>query len=183
MIDDEGVEIAKRLAGDRPILRLDMPGGALYRIGVEPGWTPHGLGTLGGRFRLIGAHVDPPLAMPGQKITLMLYWMRVGPPEGNYTVFTHLLTPAGTLAVGRDNPPVNGTMPTDTWPARVLIEDRYRLRVPWDAQPGEYPLEVGMYDPETGVRLAATDAAGGPAGDRILLPAKVRVLPRLWRRR
>ncbi len=180
--DGGGTEAVERLAGDRPTLRLDMPGGALYRIGAEPGWTPRGLGTLGQRFRLIGAHVDPPLAMPGQKITLVLYWMRVGPPEGSYTVFTHLLTPAGTLATGRDNPPVNGTMPTDTWPARVLIEDRYRLRVPWDAQPGEYPLEVGMYDPGTGTRLTATDAAGNPAGDRILLPMKLRVLPRLWRR-
>jgi len=186
---DEEAKGVERLAAGRPVARLKMPNGDLYRIGTNEGWLPAGLGTLGGRFRLINAHVDPPLAMPGQKITLMLYWLRVEPlpseareAEGSYTVFTHLLTPEGVKAAGRDNPPVGGTMPTDTWPERMLIEDRYRLRVPWEAQAGDYSLEVGMYDPATGVRLEVTDTAGQSSGDRILLPTKLRVLPRLWRR-
>ncbi|MCD6291558.1 MAG: DUF2029 domain-containing protein [Anaerolineae bacterium] len=176
----EDPDTLQQLAEGQPFIQLAMPGGTLYRIGDKT-WTPTGPGTLGGGYRLIGAHIDPPIAMPGQKITLMLYWMRVGRAEGNYTVFTHLLTPEGTLAAGRDNPPVNGTMPTDTWPERTLIVDRYRLRVPWNARSGLYPIEIGMYDPVTGQRLPATDANGHPSGDRILLPQRLRVLPRLWR--
>ncbi len=179
--NDEGTDAVRQLIDGRPVIRWAMPGGALYRTGMNAEWALAGMGTLDGRFRLVGAHVDPPLAMPGQKITLMLYWARVGAAEGNYTVFTHLLTPEGTLAAGQDNLPVNGTMPTDAWPEQTLIVDRYRLRVPWDARAGDYPIEVGMYDPATGVRLTATDAAGRPAGDRILLPQRLRVLPRLWR--
>ncbi len=187
---DEGTELVERLAAGRPAVRLDMPKGSLYRVGADPGWAPAGLGTLGGRFRLINAHVDPPLAMPGQRITLQLYWLLVEPPPdetekqaGPYTVFTHLLAPDGTLAAGKDNPPVNGTMPTDAWPERTVIVDRYPLRVPWDARAGDYLLEVGMYDPATGVRLNVTDASDQPAGDRIVLPTRVPVLPRLWRQK
>ncbi|MCS7222390.1 MAG: glycosyltransferase 87 family protein [Anaerolineae bacterium] len=186
--DDEGTEFVERLAAGRPMMKLNMPRGSLYRVGADPSWSPAGLGTLGGRFRLINAHVDPPLAMPGQRITLQLYWLLVEPPSGkageqvgSYTVFTHLLTPDGTLAAAKDNPPVNGTMPTDAWPERTVIVDRYRLKIPWDARAGDYWLEVGMYDPATGVRLNVVDAFGQPAGDRILLPLRVQVLPRLWR--
>ena len=187
---DEGSEAVEQLAAGRPIVRVNMPKGGLYRIGANPSWAPVGLGTLGHRFRLIGAHVDPPLAMPGQKITLQLYWLRVEPSLdakegqiGSYTVFTHLLAPDGTLAAAKDNPPVNGTMPTDLWPEHTVLVDRYQLKVPWEAQTGEYQLEVGMYDPATGVRLNVTDASGQPAGDHIVLPVHIQVLPRLWRQK
>lgn len=188
--NDEGTEVIERLAAGRPVVRFSMPRGSLYRVGGDSNWTPAGLGTLGGRFRLLNAHADPPLAMPGQKITLQLYWLRVESPSGegrdqvsSYTVFTHLLAPDGALAAAKDNPPVNGAMPTDTWPEHTVIVDRYQLKVPWDARVGDYLLEVGMYDPATGVRLNVTDALGQPVGDRILLPMHVQVLPRLWRQK
>lgn len=174
--DEEAIAIAD----GRPMARLSLSEGTLFRVGAEEAWLPQGIATLDGQFRLLAAHVDPPMVMPGQKFTLMLYWVRVGEPRGSYTVFTHLLTPEGALADGRDNPPVEGTQPTDRWPARTVIVDRYRLRVPWDAQAGLYPLEVGMYDPETGQRLTA-ELANGATANHILLPQRLRVLPALWR--
>jgi hypothetical protein len=41
-----------------------------------------------------------------------------------------------------------------------VIEDKYAIPVQEDAPPGSYRVAVGMYDPETGLRLPGTDGEG-----------------------
>lgn len=60
-------------------------------------------------------------------------------------------------------------------PGEVLT-DRYTLQVRQDAPPGEYRLEVGMYDAATGARLPVFDALGKRLpGDRVLLDKPITV--------
>ena len=57
-----------------------------------------------------------------------------------------------------------------------MLADPYALQVQEDAAPGEYRLEVGMYDAETGRRLPVLDAQGRRVtGDRILLDQPIGV--------
>ncbi len=142
----------------------------------RPGRIAHPLqAQLGDGVRLLGYDLIPDEATPGGTITLTLYWEALGTMEANYPVFTHLLTPDGRLAAGHDSPPLNGDAPTTSWLAGEFLTDRYQLPVPPDAAPGEYPVEVGMYDPTTGQRLPVTvDGVPQPDGRVLLSPTRIR---------
>ena len=124
---------------------------------------------IGAGVRLLGYDLAPAKAAPGDTATLTLYWEALGAMETNYTVFTHLLTPEGGLAAGKDSPPLNGDAPTMSWLKGEFLADRYELTIPADAAPGTYPVEVGMYDPATGQRLPVTLDGAPQPGDRVLL--------------
>jgi hypothetical protein len=85
-----------------------------------------------------------------------------------YTVFTYLLDTGGQVRGQKDNPPVGGSYPTTLWVPGEVVVDRYEIPIVADAAPGQYAIEVGMYDPATIVRLPVLDP-GGAAGDRVLL--------------
>jgi 4-amino-4-deoxy-L-arabinose transferase-like glycosyltransferase len=114
----------------------------------------------------------------GTPISLTLHWQSAAPVDRSYTVFVHLLGPDGQVWAQQDNPPGQGALPTSGWLQDEYVADPYRLVVTPETPAGAYRLEVGMYDPATGVRLPVTDAAGQPAGDRILLGQPVQVVGR-----
>ena len=83
----------------------------------------------------------------------------------DWTVFTHLLGPAradgSVVWAGQDARPGQGSAATPTWAPGDLILDEYQLRVPADAPPGGYAIEIGLYNPAAGgSRAVATDPPG-----------------------
>ena len=122
---------------------------------------------------LVGFDVDRADATyrPGDVVYLQLWWRATGDPGKDWTVFTHLLGPAkpdGTRVwAGRDARPGQGSVPTTAWTAGDLILDEYQLQLPPDAPPGEYSIEVGLYDPAAGGARAIATNPGGE--DRLLL--------------
>ncbi|MBE7471246.1 MAG: glycosyltransferase family 39 protein [Anaerolineales bacterium] len=91
-------------------------------------------------------------------VNLKLYWRADFPPPADYTVFIHLLDPAGKLAAQFDQPPANGAYPTRLWDPGEIIADEHLLQ---DLSPGRYTLQIGLYNPATGKRLAVS---GSPEG-------------------
>jgi hypothetical protein len=103
--------------------------------------------------------------------------------EVSYTVFVHLINKENWIWGQRDSVPGNGTLPTTGWFKGEVIADEYEFTVRPDAPPGEYLIEVGMYDAQTSHRLHVLSTAcpepsrrvegpvlGGPKPeDRILL--------------
>jgi hypothetical protein len=87
--------------------------------------------------------------------------------DQGYTVFTHLLGPDGQILAQQDNPPVNGTYPTTLWLPGEIVVDPYTIPLPTDLPPGDYPIQVGFYIAENGLRLA----------DPVLLDTIVSVRP------
>ena len=130
---------------------------------------------IGDGVRLLGYDLSPGEVMPGQPVTLILYWQSVAPVGANYTVFTHLLTPNGQLAVGRDSLPLQGEAPTTSWLKGEVLTDRYELQVPPGSGPGAYPIEIGIYQPETGQRLPVSRDGVQQPDNRLLLNDVVRV--------
>jgi hypothetical protein len=63
-----------------------------------------------------------------------------------YTVFTQILDGAGQIVAQQDNPPVGGTVPTDSWRPGVVVRDPYRLSLPATLTPGDYQLILGLYN-------------------------------------
>ena len=76
-------------------------------------------------------------------LTLALYWQTDAELPEDYQVFVHVIDANGDLAAQDDSAPVGGRYPTNTWLAKTLIEDRYRLTIP--AKPGDYQVYVGLY--------------------------------------
>ena len=105
---------------------------------------------FGEAIRLLG--FDP--TAKGREAGLTLVWQAIAPPSEDYTVCVHLLNPDGTCCVWQsDAMPQGGTYPTSRWLAGEVVIDSYGIVIPDDAAPGDYPLEVGLYLPETGERL------------------------------
>jgi hypothetical protein len=116
-------------------------------------------------------------ARPGDTLKLTLYWQALEATDLSYTVFAHLLGPDGRLRAQQDNLPCRGACPTTSWVAGEVLADEYAITVPADAAPGEYRLEIGLYDGATQQRLLVFDAQGQPAGDHLLLGQVVQVRP------
>jgi hypothetical protein len=94
-----------------------------------------------------------------------------------YTVFVHLLDAKGEVAAGHDGEPVSGARPTTGWVPGEFVSDRHDLSLPADLTPGEYVVEVGMYDagaPDL-PRLQVLGEDGHAATDRVIFgPLQVR---------
>lgn len=76
-----------------------------------------------------------------------------------------------------DSLPVGGARPTTGWVPSEYLRDEYQLVVDAEASPGEYVIEVGMYDAATPDfrRLLLLDAEGKVLDNRIVLDTVIRV--------
>jgi len=106
--------------------------------------------------RLIGYDLDAAVYRPGDIVYLQLWWACDTPVARDWKVFTHLLGPpradGNLLWAGQDAEPGQGSVPTSTWQPGEVILDEYQLRLPEDAPPGEYWLEIGLYEAAGGER-------------------------------
>ena len=126
----------------------------------------------GGQRRAAVWH-EPLPAQPGDTVHLRLRWQSLASAEDSYTVFVHLIDAANRPLVALDYTPLGGSSPTHLWIPKWLpgqrLTDPYRLVLPVDLSPGEYYIEVGLYEMVGQRRLHMADAAGNLIGDRLIL--------------
>jgi hypothetical protein len=135
--------------------------------------------SIGDQVRFLGYDLVSDTVRAGQDLSFTLYWQALGSMDTSYTVFTHLLDGANQVWGQQDRLPLDGARPTTGWQPGELLVDPYSFIVSPEAPPGRYLLEIGLYDPETTIRLPVLDAAGEPVwGDRVIV-SEVEVLPPL----
>ncbi len=108
---------------------------------------------------------------------IVLVWRSLADhPPVAAKVFVHLVSSAGEVLAQMDNVPVAWTRPLETWKKDEQLLDVYELALPADTAPlSGVTLQVGMYDPDTGARVPASDRYGQPLpGGKITLPFNVR---------
>ena len=88
----------------------------------------------------------PSVILPGDPLPVKLIWTAPGPLAVDYSVFIHLVDQNSKVWAQQDGWPVNGRAPTTRWQVGQILKDRYALTVPEDLPPGQYWLEVGLYD-------------------------------------
>jgi hypothetical protein len=122
------------------------------------GRTP--LARVGDAITLMGWESKPaggtssPIAVErGQTLDVDLFWRAERAINQSYTVFVHLIDGSGHVFKDADSPPLRGLFPTDRWTVGETIRDRHTLTVPPDLAPGDYAIEIGMYQPPDGPRL------------------------------
>lgn len=117
--------------------------------------------------------VDFELANPkvkrGDPLVLLLYWQSAAKVDKNYTVFIHLVDAQGQTVAGVDSQPRQGQSPTSTWRPNTLVPDGMIVPVDDTVPPGDYRVELGLYDAETMQRLSIFNVTGQPVSDKIVI--------------
>jgi len=140
------------------------------KVHFTPPTVQHPLeANLGDRVRFFGYDLDTTSVRPGDTLHLTLYWQALAEMDESYTVFTHLLDKDNLIRGQKDSLPVDGTLPTSCWVKDEIIVDEYEIPIQPDAPPGQYVIEIGMYQLETGQRLPVIGQEGQIIGGRILL--------------
>jgi hypothetical protein len=102
------------------------------------------------------------------QLELILYWQVLQTLQTSHHIFVHLDTAAGVTLAQSDGPPVtaDGPAPTGTWQPGEYLVTQHGLVLP--GNPADAVLRVGLYLPETGVRLPAS-ANGQSIGDAAMI--------------
>lgn len=131
--------------------------------------------SLGDGVRFLGYDLATQNLRTGDTLVMTLYWQAVARMETSYSIFVHVLDAAGQVRAQRDLLPGNGEAPTPGWIEGEVIADRVEIPLGTDLQAGDYTLEIGMYDPATGVRLPVSEEGSVAIGDHIILGEKVQI--------
>ncbi|MFB0536882.1 MAG: hypothetical protein ACETWR_18095, partial [Anaerolineae bacterium] len=83
--------------------------------------------------------------------------------------FVHMLDADQVIRGWADGLPGGGTLPTTSWLAGEYLQDRHEVTIKPEAPPGEYLIEVGLYEAISGERLPVLDEEGQAQGDKVLL--------------
>jgi len=149
-----------------------IPFASIFRTDGAPNIAPQKFlnARLGDAVELIGYD----FARANNDITLTIYWRSLAETPIDYTVFVHLIgatnpAPQSPVWAQDDTRPGRGSDPTPRWRAGEIIIDEYHLTIPNDAPQGEYQIEIGMYNLETGARARMIAASGAPMeNDRVV---------------
>lgn len=154
------------VAGFR-VQTFDTPAGSLaaqqpYRV------------DFGSDISLTGFRLARSAVQRGGQLQLTLFWLARAPIAKSYTVFVHLLAPDGFNILNGDGIPRNGSRPTNSWQPGETLIDTHSIALPADMPVGVYRIEIGMYERDSGMRLAG-QVGSGTAMDHFVLPLRVLV--------
>ena len=118
--------------------------------------------------RLVQAAL-PASARRGDTLALHLTWHREA-AETDYSRFVHVLDAEGNKIAQADGTIADalGALPISSWPVGQPVDDVVALALPPDLAPGTYSVVSGLYDWQTGTRLAATGSSATPDGAVLL---------------
>jgi hypothetical protein len=134
-----------------------------YQSGPEEVTLPTVTAQFGEAIALEQGVIVDRVVSPGEGMRVALLWRTDAPVGQSYKVFAHVISEEGELAAQHDGIPRGGLAPTTAWQANERTPDRFVIDLPGDMTPGTYELRVGLYDPDTQIRLPLTSqAAGGP---------------------
>ena len=88
---------------------------------------------------------------------MQLFWRALSEVERDYRVFVHLIAPGGTGIAQVDESPASVYYPTSRWQPGQVFRGEYWLTLPSQSPPGDYSLEIGLYD-DDGERLSLSSA-------------------------
>jgi hypothetical protein len=162
-----------------PVYYPNERGFVIYRLAE----SPDSCSTVGARLangislECYEAHVsqDAP-AGSVRRLGVYLNWRTQSHLDASLKVFVHLLDAQGRLVAQDDSLPALWTYPTNDWQPGQVIVDFHQFPLDASLPSGEYTLQVGLYDEESGRRVSRVDASGNTVDDKILL-SKLQLKP------
>ncbi|MBN1427805.1 MAG: hypothetical protein JXB07_05420 [Anaerolineae bacterium] len=117
--------------------------------------------TFGDAIRLLGYRLDIPDPLTSQDtLTLTLYWQALmdGAPDANIKVTAQMLGANGGVVGQHDGVPVYESRPFSGWLAGEYIIDEHPMTF-HEPYTGPIRIQIGLYDPITGLRLLTTEGS------------------------
>ena len=105
----------------------------------------------------------------GRLLGVYLHWRTAAKVNNSFKVFVHVLNAQGEVVAQHDGLPVLWRYGTDEWKPGEPVIDFHQVPIDANVPPGDYTLQVGLYDDGTGARVKRVDAAGNPIADAIVL--------------
>jgi len=84
--------------------------------------------------------------LPGQPITITLYWQPRYPLPDDIQIFTQILDRNGGIVAGIHDWPLHGVYRAHAWRPGEVIPLSYRFAIPADTPAGAYQLITGVFD-------------------------------------
>lgn len=153
----------------QPIANVFLDAGAVAAPVEPPSAVAPPLARLSPGIRLDRYH----LVRRPDRLELELVWSAEQPIPTDYQVFVHLVDAAGQQLAQGDAPPRRGFWPTPRWRPGETVASEHTILLPPNPPPGDYRLQVGMYDLGAGARPTASNAEGA------LWPNNAIVLPEI----
>ena len=126
--------------------------------------------AFGDSIELLGYRMAPAEVRPGQQVSVTLFWRARAPVPVNYSVFVQLLTENDLIIGQRDVYPGRGSFPTTLWRPGEAFADTYIVPVSATAfSPSQARVVAGLYELQSGARLAVCDGQGRALGDHVRL--------------
>jgi hypothetical protein len=98
-----------------------------------------------GHLEYRGYHLSENMITAGDTITLSLYWQAREASDNRFETslsVRHLETNT-IIFINTKRPP--GFYPTSLWSSGLYVEDVYRISIPQDAEPGDYMIEINLW--------------------------------------
>jgi hypothetical protein len=103
------------------------------------------------RFNLIRTEFNPTSLVPGQPLTVTLYYEAQQPLTRPFYTNLQLLAPNNNLLYATATHPTPQTSPLAWWQTGQIIREQYQLLTPADLPHGAYRLSVALQPQEDGV--------------------------------
>lgn len=121
---------------------------------------------LGTAIHLIGTN-GPSVVAPGQTARVTVYWTVNGHlPDGNWQFFCQLVDRQQHRILAQD---YNEGFPPSQWQNGDRVMTWFNLPIPANAPAVVADVNVGMFDRNTGQRLALVDSSGRPSGTALIV--------------
>jgi hypothetical protein len=112
---------------------------------------------LGDHIRFLGYDLD----VQANAVHFRPYWQTNGQPKANYSIFVHLYQDDATDILAQvDRAPIDRDRLTMQWDddTEIYVGEMSAISVPSNVRQNRTWLAVGLYNPETGVRLAVANS-------------------------
>jgi uncharacterized membrane protein len=96
----------------------------------------------------------------GDIVQITLFWRADRVPDQRYKVFLHVLDADNHIVGQRDTEPGGGARLTTLWTPGETVVDNHGVPIHPATPPGEYRVEAGMYNLNTGQRLVTAEGEG-----------------------
>lgn len=115
----------------------------------------------------------------GDVLSLALIWQADTPVSRDYAVSLRLINPPGDVFARSDWPPLTATAGTTAWPVGEPVSDHRGLWIPPDVPPGDYLLQLVVYDPASGQTIGQPVTLPGitVTASQITPPVEILALP------
>jgi len=122
---------------------------------------------FGGKLTLVDAHLDEAASWPGSA-RATLRWQAATGSRPDYRAVVALRDQRGDTWKAVEELVRNEVaFPTSAWEPQAWTDTTYQLELPPGIPPGEFWLEVGLYDRATGARVGGAGPDGSFLGTRV----------------